>query len=166
MSIANYSVVSRILAEVQQSSPQPELVGVDRVDEPQQTFELRRTRRVHLAPFATPFHFWAHALQALLANEGRSDLFEAMATHALCQVVEAEEVGPALAALAGRMTSRPALAPDGGFRRGYRMIDQDVMCSWVAEAQDEWFAAFWMRPDWLARAEPFDPEMEDAELEV
>ena len=181
MSIANYSVVGRILAEVQRSPHPAELVRVERTREPLRVFELQRTRRIREAPFATSFHFWAHALRAFLAGEGRPDLFEAMATHALCQVVEGVAVGPALAALSARGASpglpesgpRPGREPvrerEGAsraeYRVGYRMIDQDVMCSWVAEGDQEFVAVFWTRPDWLASAEPFDPEDDEVEAE-
>ena len=160
MSIANYSVVGRILAEVRSAPASAALGARERRDLPDQLFELRRTAVVYERPFATPFHFWAHALHDLLESRQRLDLFEAVATHALCRVEEAGEARSALGVLAARVgLAVPGVAAD--LRQSYRMIDQEVMCSWVTEGPSEFVAFFWLRPEWLAEAEPWDPEEEE-----
>lgn len=157
MSIANHSVVSRILAQVLQEPTPRELGAPERFEGVDQRLELRRTRCLHRSPFATPFHFWGHGLLGFLGELGRPELFEAMATHGLCRGVEGEAVGHALRALVGRLDGAPAASPDGGFRSGYCMIEQEEMVSWLGAREAEWVAAFWVRPSWLACAQPFDP---------
>jgi hypothetical protein len=163
MSIASYSVVGRILAQVQQGAPLARLSSVERLAAPDQVFELRRTRHVHEPPFATSFHFWAYALRAFLEGQARPDLFEAMATHGLCERVGGETAVEAFADLVGRMSTRDVGLDVEGLQAGYRMIDQDVVVSWVAESKGEQWAVFWARPAWLARAVPVDPDESPAD---
>jgi hypothetical protein len=158
VSIANYSVIGRILTEVQQGSLPSGLVRIDQGREHEQVVSLHRSACRNEAPFATALHFWAHALRAFLEAEGRPDLFEAMATHALCKRVEVPELARGLAGAAARVAGAPVLPAEAGLRLGYRMIDQEVMESWVAEHDDELLAVFWVRSGWLAGALPFDPE--------
>ena len=115
------------------------------------------TASAHEPPFATPFHFWAHALRDLLDRQGRPDLFEAMATHALCRAEEGARAGAALRELSQRVPGAPATGTEA-FSASYCMIEQDVMASWVAESRSGFVAFFWLRGDWLAAAEPYDPE--------
>jgi hypothetical protein len=157
VSIASYSVVGRILAEVENVAPVApleRLTSLSQVADVDQVFELRRTRHLHEPPFATSFHFWAHALHAFLARHARLDLFEALATHGLCERVDAASACSAVEALARRMSTRIDLSPESASRLGYRMIDQDVMASWVVESAGEQTAVFWARPSWMASAVP------------
>jgi hypothetical protein len=130
MSIASYSVVGRILAEVGQVAPFTPLArlsSVKQVSGLDQVFELRRTRRIHETPFAI---------------------------HGLCERVDSETVASGFAELGLRMSDGIDVGDLVGLRLGYRMIDQDVMASWVAEADGEQVAVFWARPAWMAGAAP------------
>lgn len=158
MSIANYSVVGRILGEVMETSPPLELTPSPQAETADEIFQILRTGCVHEAPFATPFHFWAHALRALLEKRGRGDLFEPIATQALCRAEDGSAAQHALTALAERMGCEAAIP----LASGYRMVDQDVMVSWVGEAAEEFVAFFWVKIAWLRDAEPFEDEREES----
>ena len=163
MSIASQSVMGRILAEVQSRPGPPELGARERNRSEGQLFELRRSEVSHEPPFATPLHFWAHALHDLLVAEGRSDLFEALAAHGLCRVEEPEAIARGFRALAGRVGSD---AEPLEVTSGYRMLDRDVVASWLAESDAGFSACFWLRADWLASAAPWEPEDDEEEASL
>ena len=151
MSIATNSVLGRILDDVR-AAPAPAALGeLQRVVEADALLEIRVCADVHRPPFPTSFHFWAHALRALLAAHERADAFRALAGNGLCEAVSGARVGEALERVAGRMAA-PVALPRRDYLRGYRMIEQDVLESWVAEGADAFVALFWVRPRWLAEA--------------
>ncbi len=164
MSIAKHSVVGRILSEVAAGEVPHALFEVERSCETTQLLELRRSTRLHRPPFATPLHFWAHALRALLEDRGRPDLFDAIATDGLCRAVAGEELSAGLRELAARVAEPPELDLRVPFETGYCMLEQEEMASFVAERPGESLAVFWLRPDWLAEAEPWEPEDEEASI--
>ena len=136
--------------------PEPaELGPAKRVLRADQLLEVRRTRAVNRPPFATSLHFWAHALRAFLVERGRMDAFQPLAVNCLCEATEESAIHTALEAL-GERVDASLVADDEGFEIGYRMIDQDVLVSWVAEREDEFLAVFWARPDWLSEAQPIE----------
>ena len=159
MRIASYSVLGRILAEVE-GTPTPPLDGPERVEGPGEAFEIRRASP---GSFATAFHFWAHALRDLLVRSDRPDLFEPIATQALCRSEDGRTVERAFHEHRGPMNADPAAPFD--FRCGYEMVGQDVLASWIGERPEELVAFFWIRTDWLASAEPFDPRELDPDVE-
>lgn len=153
VSVATNSVLRRILEEVMDGESPADLGTPERTLRADQLLELRRTRTVNRPPFATSLHFWAHALRAFLAERGRVDAFEALAASCLCDATDEPALAPALAALGARVDAQ--LSPDS-YRMGYRMIDQDVLVSWVAESEDEFLAVFWTHPGWLSEARPIE----------
>lgn len=158
MSIANNSLLRRILVEVR-DAPAP-----GGVSEPERSqaqgwlLELRRTTRVHEPPFATSLHFWAHALRAFLEDHRRPELFEALAANCLCEAIPAEQARATLREICERVSPGPRIETGDGLLGVYRMIDQELLASWVSERSDEFVALFWTRPDWLATAQLLPPE--------
>jgi hypothetical protein len=158
LSIPSNSVLRRILEEVLAGPVSPGLAPAERGDAPGQSIEVWRSFEVHRPPFSTSLHFWAHALRALLAERGRSDAFGALASHCLCEAVPSAEVARAIVRLGHRLGPSFRIERNEGYRAGYRMIEQDELVSWVAELEDEFVALFWMRPSWLATAQPLPIE--------
>lgn len=156
MSIANNSLLRRILVEVRDAQAPAGLPPAERREDAGQLLELRRTQQVHAPPFATPLHFWAHALRAFLADRGRPELFEALAASSLCEAIPGERVEAMFRTLAERLSPPVSLQDGKPFVGGYRMVDERVLVSWVAERRQELVALFWARPDWIARAQPLD----------
>lgn len=166
MSIANHSVVGRILAQVRQAARPRELGRPERFAAAAQALELRCSACLHRPPFSSALHFWAHALLDFLEQRGRPDLFDAMATHGLCRRLEGEALEQALAGLADARWPGAADRLRGPFRTGWSMIEQEVMRSWLGERDDEWLAVFWVQPAWLELARPHDPRAEEDEEEA
>lgn len=156
MSIANNSLLRRILVEVRDAEIPAGLGPAECNEGAGQLLELRRTPHVHAPPFVTSLHFWAHALRAFLEDRGRADLFEALAVNCLCEAIAGERLEAALAGLAGRLSPTVELGDGGAFVCGYRMIEQEQLVSWVAERSQEFVALFWARPQWIATARPLD----------
>ena len=135
--------------------PPPQRLGAPwRSESDGRLLELHRTQHLHAAPFATSLHFWGHALRAFLEAHGRSELFEALAANCLCEAVAGAEVGAALAVAAPHAEAPLRLGGGDLWRAGYRMIDQGVMVSWVAESDREFVASFRADRSWLETAQP------------
>jgi hypothetical protein len=158
VSIPSNSVLRRILEDVV-SGPVPS--GFEAVEcgiAAAEEIEVWRSRAIHTPPFATSLHFWAHALRALLSERDRPDAFGPLAGHCLCDAVPGARIADAFTGLAARISPSFSIERNADYRAGYRMIDQDEFVSWVAERDDEFVAVFWMRPAWIAQAQPLPIE--------
>jgi hypothetical protein len=158
MSIANNSLLRRILVEVRDGEAPEGMLPAERDEREGRLLELRRTRQIHAPPFATSLHFWAHALRAFLERLGRPELFEALAAHCLCEAAPGDRVAASYQELSAGFSPAGAPEAEPRFLRGFRMIDEDVLVSWVAECDDQFVALFLARLDWVESAEPLDLE--------
>lgn len=145
MSIQPTSVVRRIVADAR-ANPRADLeCEVLAPGEPGAAGIGTRERvtwiRAPLASFTTAFEFWTHALCVWLLRAGVAERFEPIVGNALCEPASAAELRAALASR--RIDLR---AP---FSHAYRMLDQDVVESWVIETDAELRAFFWEDLDWL-----------------
>jgi hypothetical protein len=92
-------------------------------------------------PCPTLFHFWTHALQAVLELHGQGDQLEGVAGYAMCERLEP----PALEAELVRyrqLASSQALPLAGRPQDAYRMMDGPCRGSLVVETDLEWCALF------------------------
>ena len=97
--------------------------------------------RAPLASFTTAFEFWTHALRVWLLRAGVAERFEPIVGNALCEPVSEADLRGALASRSVDMR--------GSFANGYRMLDQDLVESYVIETDAEIRAYFWEDLDWL-----------------
>lgn len=145
MSIQPTSVVRRIVEDAR-SNPRADLeCEVLAPGEFRATGTGTRQRvtwiRAPLASFTTAFEFWTHALRVWLLRAGVAERFEPIVGNALCEPVSEAELRGALASRSVDMR--------GSFANAYRMLDQDLVESYVIETDAEIRAYFWEDLDWL-----------------
>lgn len=155
MSIAQKSLLRLIVEEVANAS-QPAAVAVhEHFAGADESLEVATTRHVHAAPFATSMHFWAHALRGFLERSDRPELFVALATNCRCEAAGALQPVNEWSPLAERFGAKPLTEYAGGpLERGFAMIAEASLVSWVAETANGYVAWFWARSEWLAVARP------------
>lgn len=145
MSIQPNRVVARIIAQVDQSDWPPLAARVVAFDGGQGSL------RVYRAPahpcYATPIHFWVHALREdLVATERRVDLVGA-AGHALCRRRPLSEWRAELDKGTDE-AARAHLGLDGigdwpAGTEVYRMLESECRRSSVVDHRDGFVADFW-----------------------
>jgi hypothetical protein len=101
------------------------------------------TAAVGRAPYASALHFWAHGLAAYLEACGAGRYFDAVAGGGLCDAGRHGEASQALARMCGGR-----LQWGGPYYQTYRMIDQPVFQSYVAESSARYRAFFWEAAGW------------------
>ena len=143
MSIQPTSVVRRIVEDAR-SNPRADLeCEVLAPEELRATGTRQRVTwiRAPLASFTTAFEFWTHALRVWLLRAGVAERFEPIVGNALCEPVSEADLRGALASRSVDMRV--------SFANGYRMLDQDLVESYVIETDAEIRAYFWEDLDWL-----------------
>ena len=149
MSIQPNRVVARIIHQVDQSD-WPRLDSrVFASGEGDRWLRIFRAKAD--ARYATPIHFWVHALRDELAATGRRVDLVGAAGHALCRKVSVGDwVGalrgaePTLPASAGEDVAQIARGVAGGRRTGaYLMLESECRRSSVVEGDGFFVADFW-----------------------
>lgn len=138
MSIQPHRVLSRIVEQVDRCDWPPLETAVFSGSFERDAVEAEI--RVYVSPrndrYASPFHFWVHALREELTARGRREDLVGAAGHGLClQQTESswrQELGPACPLPEGES----ALLI-------YRMLESSCRRSSMAETKAGWFAHFW-----------------------
>lgn len=161
MSIQPNRVVARIIHQVDQSD-WPRLDSrVFASDDGDRWLRVFRARAE--ARYATPIHFWVHALRDELAATGRRVDLVGAAGHALCRktsvgewVGELRDADQALAAGARGAFADVANEVEGARRTdAYLMLESECRRSSVVEVDDWLVVDFWCHgagPSWRVRA--------------
>jgi len=112
--------------------------------------------------YATPLHFWAHALRDELSATSRREDFLGAAGHALCRGRSVEDWHAGLAELFGRadFADAEAYAPASLLASDrvpevYLMLESECRRSSVLATRDGFMADFWGHggvPTWRVRA--------------
>jgi hypothetical protein len=133
MSIQPHRVLSRIVEQVDRSDwPRIE----DRWSTSIGEDSVRLFRAPQDARYATPFHFWVHALRDELDARGRRVDLVGAAGHGLCRDQDPAD-------WRNELSSLLELPPPHEMKRIYRMLESECRRSSVAETKDGWIAHFW-----------------------
>jgi len=160
MSLQPNRVINRIVMQVDQSD-WPRLSS--EVYPAANEGEFFRIYRAEAHPrYATPLHFWAHALRDELAATSRREDFLGAAGHALCRGRPVEIWHEGLAALFGHpdLAQAEAYAPatllaSERAPEVYLMLESECRRSSVLATKDGFMADFWGHggaPTWRERA--------------